>query len=108
MVLSSEVGLHTLTVGRTTGVDVLARTVATNKANSLDGGLIEDEINGLRGAVNDVDDTRGEASLPSQLRQDHSSPWVPLRGLQDQTVTGNCGDRDTPKRNHSGEVCGSG
>ena len=106
MVLGSQIGLDTLAIGRTTSVDVLTSTVATDKADRLDGRFIDDEVNSLCGTVDDVDDTGGEASFLSQLRQDHGSARVALRRLKDQTITSDGSNGDAPKRNHCGEVCG--
>lgn len=106
MVLGSQIGLDTLAIGGTASVDVLTSTVATDKADCLNGRLINDEVDGLGGTMDDVDDTSGEASFLSQLRQDHGSARVALRWLEDQTVTRDGSNGNTPKRNHCGEVCG--
>lgn len=106
MVLSAQVGLHTLAIGRATGVDVFTGTVAADEADGLDGRLVEDEVDGLSGAVDDVDDTRGETGLLGQFGQDHGRTGVPLGGLHDQTVAGHGSNGDTPERDHCGEVWG--
>lgn len=105
VVLRSQVGLHTLAIGRTAGVDVFTCAVATDEANGLDGRLVQDEVDGLRGPVDDVDHTRGHAGFLAKLRQDHGGAGVPLGRLHHQAVTGDRGNRDTPEGNHSGEVC---
>ncbi|EQK97800.1 Methylmalonate-semialdehyde dehydrogenase [Ophiocordyceps sinensis CO18] len=46
---------------------------SANEADGLDGGLVEDEVDGAMGAVDDVDDALGEAGLLNQLGEDHGS-----------------------------------
>ena len=104
VVLSAQVSLNTLAIGRATGEDVLAGLVATNEGDGLDAGLIDDEVDGLGGTVDDVDDAWWEASLLSELREDHACTWVTLRGLDDKGVTGHGGDWNGPEGNHSWEV----
>lgn len=108
MVLGAQIGLDTLAVGRAAGVDVLSGAVAADEADGLDGGFVEDEIDCLGGAVDNVDDTGGEACFPGQLGQDHCSSGVPLRWLEDETVARHGSDGDAPQGNHCGEVCREG
>lgn len=104
VVLSTEVGLDTLAVGRAARKDVLSSLVGADEADGLDAGLIEDEVDGPGGAVNDVDDTGREAGLLGKLSEDHARTGVALRRLEDNSVAGGGGDGDRPERNHGREV----
>lgn len=104
MVLRTQVGLDPLAIGRAPGVDVFTRAVAANKADGFNSWLVENEVNGLGRAMDDVDHTWRKAGLPGQLSQDHGSPGVPFRRLKDYAVTGNRSDRNAPQRDHCGEV----
>lgn len=104
VVFGTQVGLDTLAVGRAAAEDVLAGLVATDKADSLDGGVVEDKVDSLVSAVDDVDNTLGETSLVDELGEDHGSARVTLRRLENKCVTSNSGNRNTPERNHSREV----
>ncbi|KAJ6446052.1 CMGC/SRPK protein kinase [Purpureocillium lavendulum] len=108
VILGAQVGLHALAVGRTAAEDVLAGLVAADEADGLDGRLIEDEVDGAVGAVDDVDDALGEARLLHKLRQDHGGAGVTLRRLQDESVAGDGGNGNAPEGNHGGEVLGRG
>lgn len=104
MVLRAQVGLDTLAVGRATGVDVFTSLVGANEGDGLDLGLVNDEVDGLGRAVDDVDHTWREASLLGELGQDHGSTRVALRWLDNASVTGDCGNGDRPQRDHGREV----
>lgn len=104
VVLGAQVGLDTLAVLGTAGVDVLSGLVAADEADGLDLWCVEDEVHSPVGAVDDVKNTIWEASLLCELSQDHGRAGVTLRWLQDQAVTGDSGDWDRPKRDHGGEV----
>lgn len=104
VVLGSQVGLYTLTVGAAAGVDVFAGFVATDERDGLDSGLVKDEVHGLVGAVNDVDHTGWETGFTGKLGQDHSGTGVAFRGFDDNGVSGDGGNGDTPEGDHSWEV----
>ena len=104
MVLCTQVGLNTLAVGGATGVDVFTSLVGADEGDGLDPGLVNDEVDCLGCAVNNVDDTWREASLLGKLGQDHGSTRVTLRGLDNASVAGDSGDRDRPERDHGREV----
>ena len=104
MVLCTQVGLDTLAVGRATGVDVFTSLVGANEGNGLDPGLVNDEVDSLGRAVDDVDNTWREASLLGELGQDHGGTRVTLRGLNDASVAGDSGDGNCPERDHGREV----
>lgn len=78
VVLCTQIGLDTLAVGRATGEDVFASLVAANEADGLDGGFVNHEVDGLCSTVDDVDDTRREASLLCKLTEDHHGTGVAL------------------------------
>jgi hypothetical protein len=104
VVLCAQVGLDTLAIGRATGVDVFTSLVGADEGDGLDLGLVNDEVDSLGRAVNDVDNTWREASLLGELGQDHGGTRVALRGLDDASVAGDCGDGDCPERDHGREV----
>ena len=104
VVLGTKVGLDTLTIGGTAGEDVLAGLVATDEADGLDGGLVEDEVDGFMSTMDDVDDTSGETGLLAEFSKDHGSARVTFRGLQNKGIARDGSHGDTPERNHGREV----
>jgi len=58
-------------------------------------------------AVDNVQDTLGEASLLGKLGQDHGRTGVPLGGLKDVGVSAGDGHGEHPEGNHGGEVEGA-
>lgn len=104
VVLGAQVGLDTLAVGRTASEDVFTGLVSTNERDSLDGRLVQDEVDSAVSSVDDVNDTLGEASLLNKLSKNDGGTRVTLGGLEDQGVTSNGSNRNTPERNHSREV----
>lgn len=99
MVLRAKVGLYPLSIGRSAGVDVTTSSIASDKADGLDRRLIQNEVDGILGSVNDVQHTIRQTSFLGKLRNDHSSTGIPLGGLHDQAVTGDGGNRQAPQRN---------
>lgn len=73
VVLCAEVGLHALSVGGTALEDVLAGFVAADEGDGLDCGLVEDEVDGVGGAMDDVQNSVGKTGLSSELGDDHGS-----------------------------------
>lgn len=104
VVLGAQVGLDTLAIGRTASEDVFTGLVSTDERDGLDGGLVQDEVDSAVSSVDDVDDTLGEASLLNKLSEDDGSARVTLGRLEDQGVTSNGSNGNTPERNHSREV----
>lgn len=58
------------------------------------------------GAVDDVEDTRGEAGLTGEAGDDHGRAGVLLGGLEQEGVTAGDGQREHPQGDHGGEVEG--
>ena len=56
MVFGSQIGLHTLAIRGTAGIDVISGLVAPDKADRLDSGLVNDEINSVVLSMDDVQD----------------------------------------------------
>ena len=104
VVLGAQVGLDTLAVGGTARKDVLSGLVTTDKGDGLDLWGVKDEVDGLVGTVDDVENSVWETGIASKLGQDHGSSWITLRWLEDQAVTGDGSDWDGPERNHGWEV----
>lgn len=104
MILGAEIGLDTLAIGGTAAEDVLTRLVTADEADGLDGRLVKDEVDSAVSAVDDVNNTLGEASLLDQLGQDHGRARVTFGGLEDKGVAGDGGDRNAPERDHGREV----
>jgi hypothetical protein len=71
MVFGAQVGLHTLAICGTTGIDVISGLVTSNEADRLDSGLVDDEINSIMLSVDDIQDTVWQSSLSGQFRNDH-------------------------------------
>jgi hypothetical protein len=67
VVLGTQVGLDTLSICRTTSVNVFSSLVAANKGDSLDAWFVNDEVYSWSSAVNNVDNARWEAGLFSEL-----------------------------------------
>lgn len=107
MVLCAQVCLDTLSVGRSTGVDVLSSLVGTNERDGLDSWFIQDEVDGVNGSVDDVENSWWETSLLGEFGNDHGGSWISLRGLHDETVASDGGEWETPERNHGREVEGA-
>jgi len=105
VVLGSEVGLDPFALCRATAEDVLSRPVAADEADGFDGGLVDDEVDRSRSAVDHIKYTVGKTSFLCELCEDHGCTGVSFGGFENETVTGNRSDWDGPKWDHSGEVC---
>ena len=92
VVLCSKIGLDTLALCGSSGVDVFARLVAADKADSFDGRLIDDEVDCLRRAMDNVDDTFWVASLLGEFSEDHGGTWITFGWLDYEGVAGDGGN----------------
>lgn len=104
VVFGAQVSLHAFAVCGAARVDVFACFVAADEGDGLDAGLVDDEVYGFGGPVNDVDDAWGEAGFGGELGEDHAGAGVALGGLDDDGVAGYGGDGDAPEGDHGGEV----
>lgn len=55
VVLRRQVGLHPLAVGATPLVDIATSLVGTHKTDGPDVGTVADEVDGIAGAVDDLE-----------------------------------------------------
>ena len=96
--------LNALSVGRTSGIDILGNVRRADKADGLDVRMIEDCINDFLVAVHNVQNAFRRARLKEQLCEAHRHGRVFLGRLQDESVTAS--DRYTkhPHRYHGREV----
>ena len=86
VVLCAKIGLDTFALCGSSGVDVFASLVAADKADGFDGRLIDDEVDGLCGAMDNVDDAFWVASLLSELSEDHGGAWITFGWLDYEGV----------------------
>src|SRR2546425_4920178 len=66
----------------------------------------EQLVDGVVRAVDDVEDSRGQAGLLEQLGDSHRREWCELRRLEDEGIPRYDGNRNHPQRHHVGEVEG--
>lgn len=59
-------------------IDVLARTVTTDKANGLDIGVLADGIYSRHGSMHDVENACWKACLLAKFGDYHGSPRIPF------------------------------
>mmetsp|Transcript_31156 Transcript_31156/g.65290 ORF Transcript_31156/g.65290 Transcript_31156/m.65290 type:complete len:227 (+) Transcript_31156:1573-2253(+) len=81
-----------------------ARRVAADERDRLDRRVVADEVDGVVGAVDDVEHALRHPRLDRQLRQSHCGERHALRGLEDEGVAADGGHREHPERDHRGEV----
>ena len=105
MVLRAQVSLAPFPRRRCSLVNVLAGGIAADEADGFYDRAVEKLIDGLVGAMDDVDDARWEAGFASEFGEDEGSARVALGRFEDDGVAGDGGQRDGPEGNHSGEVC---
>ena len=87
-------------------VDVLAGGVGADEGDGADVGVVADEVDGVVGAVDEVDCARGEARLHGELHEADRGERHALRRLEDVGVAEDARKRVHPERYHGGEVEG--
>ena len=65
---------------------MLTYLVGADEADGADGGVVQDEVDGLVRAVNDVDHTGRYSRLVEQLHEEHARSRVALGRLDDHRV----------------------
>jgi len=106
VVLGSAKGLNALTMRCAASVDVLGDGCRADEADGLDGGVIEDSVDGLLISVNDVEDAVGKASFFEELREEDGCGGVAFAGLEDEGISAGQCDRKHPEGNHCRKVEG--
>jgi hypothetical protein len=91
MVLGAAEALHAFSRGASARIDVLGDRGRTDEADRLNVGIIEDGVDRLLVAVDDVEDARRPARLDEDFAEPHRHAGVALRGLEDESVA--AGDR---------------
>ena len=104
MVLGTQVGLDSLSIGTCSVVNVLSCSVATDKADRLDSGVVTERIDGIGTTVGNRQDTLGDTGTFGEFDEDTGGSGVTFTGLDDERVSGTNGNGDRPEGNHGGEV----
>jgi hypothetical protein len=73
MVLCSQVSLNSLSIGSTTGINVISSLVRSNERDGLDSWFVNNEVYGVVGSVDNVEDSRGESCLAGKVGENHGS-----------------------------------
>ena len=103
MVLRAAQRLHALAVARRFGRHGAQRAEPTNEMAATSGWL-DQRVDRLPRAVDDVQHALGKAGLEEQLGQPHRAQRRPLRRLEDEGVAGHDRDGQHPQRDHHREV----
>ncbi len=106
MVFGSAEGLDAFAVRGAVGVDVLGDEGGTDEADGLDGGVLEDGVDGFFVAVDYVEDAVGEAGFFEEFSEQDGGTGVALAGLEDEGVAAGESDREHPEGHHRGKVEG--
>ena len=104
MVLGAAEALHALAGRAAARIDVLGDRRRADEADGLDVGIVEDGVDRLLVAVDDVEDAGRQAGLDQQLGQHQRHAGVALGRLQDEGVAAGDGGRELPHRDHGREV----
>jgi hypothetical protein len=104
VVLGAAERLHALVVRRAARIDVLRDVGRSDEADRLDVRMVEDRVDHLLVAVDDVEDAVGQARFLHQFGKADRNARVALGRLQDEGVA--AGDRHSehPHRDHRREV----
>jgi hypothetical protein len=104
MVLGASERLHALAVRGAARVDILSDVGRADEAHRLDVVMVEDRVDHLLVAVDDVEDPVGKPGLLHQLGEANRNRRVALRRLQDKRIA--AGDRraEHPHRDHRREI----
>ena len=104
MVLGAAEALHALARRRAARIDVLGDRGRADEADRLDVGIIEDGVDRLLVAVDDVEDAGRPARLDEQFAEPHRHAGIALRGLQDEGVAAGDRRRELPQGDHRGKI----
>ena len=104
MVLGAAEALHALARRRAARIDVLGDRGRADEADRLDVGIVEDGVDRLLVAVDDVEDARRAARLDEQFAEPHRHARVALRGLQDESVAAGDRRRELPQGDHRRKI----
>jgi hypothetical protein len=104
VVLGAAEGLDALAVGGGGLVDVLRDRRGADEGDGLDVGVLEQRVDRLLVAVDDVHDAVGQTGLLPELGDGVDGRRVLLGRLDDDGVAAGDGDRHEPQRHHGREV----
>ena len=107
VVLGTAQGLHALAVAAGLLVDVLRDRGGPDEADGGHVRRLQQRVDGDLVALEDVEDTVGQAGLLPQLGQPEGRRRVLLARLEHHRVAGRDGDREEPHRHHRREVEGA-
>jgi hypothetical protein len=85
-------------------MDVMTSLVTANKGDGLDVLIIADEVDGVLGSMDNIEDTCGDTGLLGKLSEDHSRTRILLRWLDDAGVSNDVSKREHPERDHGRKV----
>ena len=89
---------------RAARIDVFGDRRRADEADRLDVGIVEDRVDRLLVAVDDVENAGRAAGLDEQFAEPHRHAGVALGRLQDEGVAASDRRRELPQRDHGGEV----
>ena len=104
VVLGAAERLDALPVRGAARVDVMGDVGRSDEADRLDVVMVEDRVDHLLVAVDDVEDAVGQARFLHQLGEAHRHGRVALAGLEDERIAAGDRDREHPHRDHRREV----
>ena len=75
-----------------------------DKADSADGGVVQNGVDHFLVAMHDLANAFGQASFDKQFRQAHRNAWVALAWLDDEGIARRNRGATHPQGDHAGEV----
>ena len=104
MVLGTTETLHALAVRAAALVDIGGDGGRADEADGLNCLVVEDRVDALLVAIDDLQDVVGQARFGEQLGKHQADRGVTLGWFQDEGVAAGQGRAHFPKRDHRGEV----
>ena len=104
VVLGAAEALHALARRRAARIDVLGDRRRADEADRLDVGIVEDGVDRLLVAVDDVENAGRAARFDEQFAEAHRHAGVALGRLEDEGVAAGDGRRELPQRDHRREI----
>jgi len=104
VIFRAAIGLHALAVLGAHFVDVTRDGRGADKGNRLHLRMGEQGVHDFASAVNDIQDTLGQAGLLQQLHDFNGSERNFLAGLEDEGIATGDGNGIHPQGHHGGEI----
>ncbi len=104
VVLRAAERLHPLAVGGAGRIHILGDRRRADEAHRLDAPVLQQRVDSLLVAVDDVQHAWRQAGFQRQLGHQQRAGRVPLGGLQHEGVAADDGHRPHPQRHHDREV----